>query len=209
MVRGLHFQPMTTSGRNIYTGSENRLTLPELLKALGRQTGGAVDINQASPPGCEHERCSFHLRFRRLPDGTLVPRPGAKESPDKPPKTTGVPSDPTETAANRDRAVDIILRSWSPGGSPALAPKNQSLPIPMAKRSPDAFDEFIKEAARSAFSLTAMAFQDIWTVDLARLQGCCVHVFSPPDAFVPFCAMNLTSVEGRPLYRKPAPKRSV
>jgi uncharacterized radical SAM superfamily Fe-S cluster-containing enzyme len=71
----------------------------------------------------------------------------------------------------------------------------------MAKRPPDAFDEFIAKAARESFSLTAMAFQDVWTVDLERLKGCCVHIFNPPNRFVPFCAMNLTSADGQPLYR--------
>ncbi|MDR1051019.1 MAG: radical SAM protein [Deltaproteobacteria bacterium] len=213
MVRGLHFQPMTTSGRNSLGGAERRLTLPELLRGLCAQTPG-LDMGRAFPPGCEHERCSFHLRFRRLPDGTLVPRPGGGESacccsPGAPPKTTQVPSDPGETAAGRDRAVDIILRSWSPGGVGQGAEPGRENPgapgptplIPMAKKAPDAFDEFLDKAARESFSLTAMAFQDVWTADLARLRGCCVHVFSPPDRFVPFCAMNLTSADGRALYR--------
>jgi uncharacterized radical SAM superfamily Fe-S cluster-containing enzyme len=71
-------------------------------------------------------------------------------------------------------------------------------------RPKDAFDEFLEKAARESFSITAMAFQDAWTADLARLRGCCVHVFSPPDKFVPFCAMNLTTAKGRPLYRNRA-----
>ncbi|MDR2368241.1 MAG: radical SAM protein [Deltaproteobacteria bacterium] len=202
LVRGLHFQPMTASGRNPLGGPESRLTLPELLQALGRQTQGAVDPSLAFPPGCEHERCSFHLRFRRLPDGTLTPKPGRPAPCCGPPKTTDVPTGPAETAEARDRAVDIILRSWSPEPvpAPAAAPA-----IPMATRAPDAFDEFIARAARETFSLTAMAFQDAWTVDLARLRGCCVHVFSPPDRFVPFCAMNLTSASGRPLHRGRGP----
>ncbi|MDR1309013.1 MAG: radical SAM protein, partial [Deltaproteobacteria bacterium] len=201
LVRGLHFQPMTSSGRNGLQGAEARLTLPELLTELGRQTGGDVDVGQAFPPGCEHERCSFHLRFRRLADGRLVPRPGSEGQccGGAPPKTTPVPSGPAETAAGRDRAVDIILRSWRPGGD--REPRAPAGAIPMARRAPDAFDEFIDRAARESFSLTAMAFQDAWTVDLARLRGCCVHVFSPPDRFVPFCAMNLTSALGKPLYR--------
>ena len=46
-----------------------------------------------------------------------------------------------------------------------------------------------------------MAFPDAWTADLDRLRGCCVHVFRAPDQFIPFCAMNLTTADGRPLYR--------
>jgi uncharacterized radical SAM superfamily Fe-S cluster-containing enzyme len=200
MVRGIHFQPMTASGRNSLPGGGSRLTLPELLTALGRQTGGAVNPDDAFPPGCEHERCSFHLRYRRLPGGRLVHAPGAgarQGSCCGPPKTSPEPSAPEDTAASRDRAVDIILRSWSPAARPA------GPAIPMAPARPrDAFDEFLENAARQSFSLTAMAFQDAWTADLARLRGCCVHVFDPPDRFVPFCAMNLTDASGRGLYRR-------
>ncbi|MDR2387757.1 MAG: radical SAM protein [Deltaproteobacteria bacterium] len=198
-VRGLHFQPMTNSGRNGFEAASSRLTLPELLGELGRQTDNLVEPSLAFPPGCEHERCSFHLRFRRLADGTLIARPGqpSQEGPAKPPKTTQQPSVPAETQASRDRAVDIILRSWSAGPGPG-----SGLALPMASRPPDAFDQFLAQAAREAFSLTAMAFQDVWTVDLARLRGCCVQVFNPPKAFVPLCAMNLTSAQGLPLYRR-------
>jgi uncharacterized radical SAM superfamily Fe-S cluster-containing enzyme len=207
LVRGLHFQPMTSSGRNRLSPSASRLTLPELLTLLAAQTGGAVDPKDAFPPGCEHERCSFHLRYRRLEDGRLAPSPGREKGDAPRPKTAASPSDPKETAASRDRAVDIILRSWSPGGQdleiPHAAPAPGRPLIPMAAARPkDAFDEFLEKAARESFSLTAMAFQDAWTADLARLRGCCVHVFSPPGRYVPFCAMNLTTAGGRGLYRR-------
>jgi uncharacterized radical SAM superfamily Fe-S cluster-containing enzyme len=209
-VRGLHFQPMTSSGRNSFLGENSRLTLPELLTALGRQVP-ALDVSLAFPPGCEHERCSFHLRFRRLPDGTLIPRKSQEQSCcGGPPKTTDTPSDPAQTAAGRDRAVDIILRSWSSGGgsgsaSAAAPAEKATLAIPMAPKSQpasDVFDEFMRKTAQETFSVTAMAFQDVWTADLERLRGCCVHVFNPPDRFVPFCAMNLTSRDGQGLHRR-------
>jgi len=46
-----------------------------------------------------------------------------------------------------------------------------------------------------------MAFQDVWNIDLERLQGCCIHVASPDGNLIPFCAYNLTSNMGKPLYR--------
>ena len=46
-----------------------------------------------------------------------------------------------------------------------------------------------------------MAFQDAWTLNLERLRGCCIHVARPDGRLIPFCAFNLTSRSGRPLYR--------
>ncbi len=196
-VRGVHIQPMAAAGRNSLPGSGRRLTLPEVLTRLAEQTGGLVRPEDAFPPSCEHERCSFHLRYRRDDSGRLIPaRSGGGDCCRK---TTTVPSSPEETAAATGRSVDITLRSWR-GPKPTPKPL-----IPMAgqpARTLDALDEFLEKARRETFSVTCMAFQDAWTVDLERLRGCCVHVFRPPNRMIPFCACNLTSAEGRPLYRR-------
>jgi uncharacterized radical SAM superfamily Fe-S cluster-containing enzyme len=205
-VRGIHFQPMTASGRNNFKGAERRLTLPELLTHLATQAPESVDINKAFPPACEHERCSFHLRFKRLDDGTLIPKTALASNLRRAPNEDKATGDtmPAENGESRDRAVDIILRSWAPAQSlepSPLTPGFPKPPIPIFSKKKDAFDQFLEQAARQTFSLTAMFFQDAWSMDLERLKGCCVHVFDPPDRFVPFCAMNLTSADGRPLYR--------
>ena len=44
-----------------------------------------------------------------------------------------------------------------------------------------------------------MAFQDAWSIDLARLRRCYVHVLAGGDRLVPFCAFNLTGADGRVL----------
>lgn len=51
------------------------------------------------------------------------------------------------------------------------------------------------------FSVSAMAFQDCWSLDLERLRNCYIHIMSPDGRLIPFCAYNLTSAEGRPLHR--------
>ena len=193
-VRGVHIQPMTFSGRNCLAGAGHRLTLPEVLAKLEEQTGGLVKIDQAFPPSCEHERCSFHLRYRRTEQGGLIPTAASGGCCCK---TTSEAISGEEGAANTARSVDITLKSWG-GKIPDEPPR---IPRLSQAPKPDAFDEFLAQARRETFSITSMAFQDAWTADLARLKGCCVHVFRAPDQFIPFCAMNLTAADGRPLYR--------
>ena len=48
---------------------------------------------------------------------------------------------------------------------------------------------------------------DYWEVDLDRLRQCHIHVVSPDRRVIPFCAYNLTSRDGRPLYRAPIAAR--
>jgi uncharacterized radical SAM superfamily Fe-S cluster-containing enzyme len=51
------------------------------------------------------------------------------------------------------------------------------------------------------FSISGMAFQDSWTVDLARLRECYILTVAPDGRLVPFCAYNITSKQGKALYR--------
>ncbi len=72
-VRGLHLQPMTASGRNTLPDSGPPLTLPETLRLLAEQSDGQILMEHATPPSCEHPRCSFHCRYTLSPAGRLAP----------------------------------------------------------------------------------------------------------------------------------------
>jgi 7,8-dihydro-6-hydroxymethylpterin dimethyltransferase len=47
--------------------------------------------------------------------------------------------------------------------------------------------------------ISGMAFQDAWNIDLERLQRCCIHVVTPEQKLIPFCAYYLTDAGGRRL----------
>jgi hypothetical protein len=70
----------------------------------------------------------------------------------------------------------------------------------------DAFDAFLAHQERT-LGLSGMAFQDAWTLDLDRLRQCHIHVVAPDRRLIPFCAYNLTSRDGRALYRAPTAVR--
>ncbi len=99
-VRGLHVQPMTFAGRNHLPVSSARITLPEVLTALCEQSDGLILPEHATPPGCEHERCSFHCRYRLTPEGGLVPL------------RAEACCTPMAASEGVIRAVDTIRRSW-------------------------------------------------------------------------------------------------
>jgi hypothetical protein len=63
-------------------------------------------------------------------------------------------------------------------------------------------DIFLKEVATRSFTISAMAFQDAENLDLERLRGCCISVVSHDGRLIPFCAYNLTSRQGKGLYRQ-------
>lgn len=53
---------------------------------------------------------------------------------------------------------------------------------------------------RRLFTVTAMAFQDAWTIDTERLRRCPIKAVTAGGTFFPFCAFTATSRDGRSLY---------
>ena len=180
-VRGVHFQPAAYFGRHpAPPAPEQRLTLPELMRSIEAQTNGLIMAGQFIPPGCEHPLCSFHGNFLRRDDGSL--KPLSKQAADC---CKGNEQENHGTA----RAVSYVANQWA-------APKPVS-----CCAAKDSLDAFLENHRTNTFAISAMAFQDVWCLDLERVQECCIHVASSGGRMIPFCLHNLTSREGRPLYR--------
>ena len=54
----------------------------------------------------------------------------------------------------------------------------------------------------SSFTVSGMAFMDADSLELDRLRRCYISEADAGRGMVPFCAYNLTSRDGRALYRK-------
>jgi hypothetical protein len=181
-VRGVHFQPAAHFGRFPDAGAA-RMTLPEVMTAIEQQTHGLVSVAHFRPPGCEHERCSFHGSFIRQ-DGGLRPL------------STSGQACCARPGSDVARTVALVARQWA-------APRRLHRPAgqPLGARPPMTLDDFLQESTEHSFTLSGMAFQDVWTLDLERLSACCIHVAAPDGRLIPFCAYNLTASDGTPLYR--------
>lgn len=190
-VRGVHFQPVSYFGRYPEQPSDSdRITLAEIIAELETQTGGMVSKENFQPPACEHSLCSFHGNFMIRYDNTLKHLGNKKNSQCC---STGEPKKEIPTAKEgHDKSVAFTARQWS---APLL---------PRFKKSDavDDFDLFLERARTHTFSISAMAFQDVWNIDLERVRGCCIHVATMDGRMIPFCAYNLTSATGQTLYRK-------
>ena len=187
-VRGVHFQPVSSFGRYPWdSGAGGRVTLPDLMRGLEVQTGGMVQAADFHAPGCEHSLCSFSTAYTLSVDDELVPLPAA---------ASGGCCSPQPIAADEGarRAKSFVARQWA---APTFPPEADP------KRPMDDFDRFLADAATSRrFTISAMAFQDAWTLDLERTRGCCIHVVTDDGRLVPFCLYNLTAADGRALYRE-------
>ena len=172
-VRGVHFQPVSYFGRCELKEPETRLTIPRILREIEAQTDGAMKEADFAGGGAESAYCSFHASYKRLPGGALQALPRRRSH------CCGTKS---------CDARDFVAGRW---GAQEHADAGE-----------DAFDRFLREANERVFTVSGMAFQDAYNLDLKRLRRCYINEADPERGMVPFCAYNLTSRDGKYLYRR-------
>jgi uncharacterized radical SAM superfamily Fe-S cluster-containing enzyme len=188
-VRGVHFQPVGYFGRYPgSTGNDSRITLPEVMRAIEEQTEGLMRAEDFSPPGWENTLCSFHGTFLPLPDGGLQ-------------ALTGHGFAGCCDGGDEGRAVSFTSRQWS--APEKITAENGAPPNAggCCDTDVEALDGFLARVKTRMLSVSCMAFQDAWNLDLERAKDCCIHVVDPGGKMIPFCLYNLTSASGKRLYR--------
>jgi uncharacterized radical SAM superfamily Fe-S cluster-containing enzyme len=189
VVRGVHFQPVGYFGR-CPDAPENslRLTLPDVMRAIEQQTDRLMRVEDFCPPGWENSLCSFH--------GTFLPKPGGGLQ-----ALTGHGSGGCCSTEGSDaHAVTFTARQWS---APPAATKSECCFTASSGSGTniESLDGFLDRVKTRMLSVSCMAFQDAWNLDLERTRDCCIHVVAPDGRMIPFCLYNLTSHNGERLYR--------
>lgn len=164
-VRGVHFQPVSYFGRYPAPPKDSdRVTLPEVVRAIVEGTDGLVKTEDFLPSRCDHPRCGFHADYVVMPDGlqAITHKKGA----------SAACAGGSEALKNRR----FIERRWKRDA------EAESFSGPA-----DSFDGFLARLKSHSFTLTAMAFQDAWNLDITRLRRCSLHVYRD-GKIVPFCA---------------------
>lgn len=194
-VRAVHFQPVSYFGRNpVSPRDRDRITLPEVMEALIAHSGGSISLADFRPGSAENPFCSFSGRF-------AVDRAGHLRA-DPEPVSACCGSDDEETnegsgccGTTAGRSPDVVRAQRYVAGQWASASGTET------SAGLEAFDSFLAQRSQR-LSLSGMAFQDAWTLDLDRLRQCHIHVAQSDGRVIPFCAFNLTDLEGRSLYRR-------
>ncbi len=174
-VRGVHFQPVSYFGRYPHPPEDkDRITLPEVLHLMERQTDGRVSSSDFLPSACDHPRCGFHGDFVVLPEGLM-------KLTQKTNSAACCSKDGAEHLKNRK----FVSRRWK--RTAVHNTDNGSNDI-------NDFDGFLRQVETHGFTITAMAFQDAYTLDIERLRRCSLHVYKDGKT-IPFCSRYLTNYE--------------
>ncbi|MCG2729397.1 MAG: radical SAM protein [Acetobacterium sp.] len=187
-VKGVHMQPASYFGRipNLPV-EEKRLTLGDVMDKIEKQNRKKIKTSNFTPPGCENARCSFHGNYIYQQNGELVPLNNSSSC---------CGTEKAEEGARKTKAH--VSRKWSVN---QMSAEIKPAAGKIEEESKDAWDEILDRINHYSFSLSAMAFQDVWNLDLERVKDCCIHVATPKGELIPFCMYNLTNQNGQSLYR--------
>ena len=181
-VKGVHFQPITYFGRYpIEPTDKDRITLPDLANEIEKQTMGMLKADNFLPTSCSNVHCDMKSLSVVLPDGSLFPL------------TTMALGPPTKTDDIADKTRTEVSKFW------------RFIEDSMDGASEDgdgSWRSFVSRAKTHYLTVSAMAFQDVWTGETDRWERCCIHMVTPDGKLIPFCLFNCTSVDGGTMYRR-------
>lgn len=203
-VGGVSYQPVFGSGRASRIDPMKRLTTTGVLTRLGQQTAERIGAKDFIALPCSHPDCCSITYFVKGDNGQFssVPRllgedtlranlglvsnriafPAANDVIQA--ALTGMMSE--TTTVSRPELVDYVMNICEQCeiGLSGLVQTVANLVI--KRESP------VDTVAKRMKRITIKSFMDAWTMNIERLQQCCVHVGSvDPDAEVvriPFCA---------------------
>jgi uncharacterized radical SAM superfamily Fe-S cluster-containing enzyme len=198
-LAGVMYQPVFGSGRSIPIDPLRRVTTTGVLRRLAGQTRMQADDFIALP--CSHPDCCAMTYF------LVDERGGYRSVPrllgqDRLRDLLGLVSNTIVFSEARQRAVEAIGGLWS-SSITASRPELGEYAGILCRLCAGAGLGTLLRSRRGALSPSELAlrmkrisvkhFMDAWTLNVERLQQCCVHVGSaaPGHPRVPFCARQL------------------
>ncbi|MFN2484840.1 MAG: radical SAM protein [Candidatus Limnocylindria bacterium] len=203
-VAGVAFQPVFGSGRANPIDPMRRMTTTGVLKRLGGLTDGRASSDDFIALPCSHPDCCAISYFVRGDDGAyrsiakLVGTEKLKEhlglvanriAADDSMWQSLVGMMSETTTVSRPELIDYVLNICE-ACDLSLSGFLKSFGSMLLKR-----DSAAEMVAKRLKRLTVKTFMDAWTLNVERLQQCCVHVGSTNadsnPVRIPFCARQL------------------
>ena len=178
-VRGVMFQPVTQSGRHPDHDPMQRMTVPDVLRAL-ESRGATFRASDFVPIPCCSPTCSSVTYAYLGDDGEVIPLPRVLEV-----------DQYLDYITNRampgiDRDILHALEGlWSAGSVPG-DPAGEHFSCAACDLDLPA----LVDLARRVFMVQVRDFLDPWTFDVKRAMKCCIGVLQDDGRMIPFCTYN-------------------
>jgi len=189
-ARGVVFQPMFLEGRHVLADPLDRLTVPDVLRAIELQTEGLFTLNDFTPVPCCHPTC-MATAYAYVEDGRVTPLARLVD--------VDAYIDYYANRALPDvdlgvrKALEGLLSASSVGGS-----ERQILNFCAAcgLRLPGDLATMLGRI----FMINVTGFMDVYTFEVRRVMKCCIHELLPDGRLVPFCAYNTVGYREQVLH---------
>ncbi len=203
-ITGISFQPATYSGRFVLPEElEQRITFPDVVRAIAAQTDGLFRESDFMPLPCAHPNCHTLTYAYRSPRGVT-------------PLSRFIDAENhLDILANgitftRPRARQLIEQYLDKLGCCAGAIATRATRLRACRRFKSAqahaagslAEEFFTRALAEqlspadVFRITITSFLDAYNFDVRRLMKCCIHHVLPSGHVIPFCAYNVLYRDG-------------
>lgn len=203
-VTGINFQPATYSGRHVLPDQlENRITFPDVIKAIARESSAGFVVEDFLPLPCAHPNChSIGLGYRQADQVIPVNR-----FIDVTQHLDLLANGISFTRKKSGELVAQLINELACGpscshGTSASAINDSHQESSDRSEFRAIGQEFLQRAvanklgARDLFRITITSFLDAYNFDLRRLMKCCTHHVLPSGHVIPFCAYNVLYREG-------------
>jgi len=182
-VRGINFQPAFHAGRHLAFDPMQRLTIPDILLEIERQTEGLFTVQDFVPVPCCFPTCNA-VSYALIDDGTVSPITRVLNVDDYLDYITN------RVTPNLDGDIKAALEGlWSSSSVPGSDKNLQQFALSCAACGlPDALD--LGALASKVFMVMLQDFMDPWTFNQKNLMKCCKEFLLPDGKQIPFCAYN-------------------
>jgi 7,8-dihydro-6-hydroxymethylpterin dimethyltransferase len=182
-VRGINFQPVFHAGRHLTFDPLQRLTIPDILRELERQTAGMFLVQDFVPVPCCFPTCNS-VTYALVDENGVLPLPRVLDVDDY--------LDYIANRATPDLSGDVkaaLEGLWSSSAVPGSHTNARQFALSCAACGlPDGLD--VAALADRIFMVMLQDFMDPWTFNQKNLMKCCKEFLLPDGKQIPFCAYN-------------------
>lgn len=202
-ITGVSFQPATYTGRYVLPEAlERRITFPDVIQGIEKQTAGQWLESDFSPLPCAHPN-GHTLAYAYRSENELLPLARFVDLENHLDLLSG------RITFNRPRAKQLISEylSRQPCGLGGCEEQQQATNRDQTDRRkieppPTTATHFFERALEESldpedvFRITTTSFMDAYNFDVRQLMKSCVHHLLPSGHIIPFSAYNVLYREG-------------
>jgi uncharacterized radical SAM superfamily Fe-S cluster-containing enzyme len=186
-VRGINFQPAFHAGRHVAFDPLQRLTIPDILREVERQTEGLFTVSDFVPVPCCFPTCNS-VTYALLDGDDVLPLPRVLNVDDYLDYVTNRVT--PDLSDDIKRALEGLWSSSAVAGSDAAAQRFALSCAACGLVGGQMGELDLGAFANKIFMIMLQDFMDPWTFNQKNLMKCCKEFLLPDGKQIPFCAYN-------------------